>query len=265
MRISRITLGAMFASVLHLSAVSHVSATSLDIRNGSFEFGLQDWDTIGVAGTGCCFNASNKPTDGRHAATLIASSSFGVSQSALESFLELPSAKLSTLNQDRISNGSAISQIIAINANRTLSFDFDFGIFSGTIGDFAFFSIAKEFSPGVFFDSYVEMLANTSSQLTIPPSLTCPPNTPQINCPPKNQFPETGFLSFKYPVFETGIYRIGIGVSHADRGIQSALIVDNVRLIPEPSTFMLLGLAVALMAASGPFTRFSSGGLGKLS
>jgi hypothetical protein len=191
------------------------------------------------------FQSVDRPTNGRNAATLVANSSTGVSQGDLESFLALPIGKISSLGQARFQRGSAIAQTVAIHADRTLTFDFDFGIFPGNVSDYFFFAISQQLSPGVFFDSFVTVLATTSSGLSIPARDPCPPNTQPILCPLPNSYPETGFRGFALPIDETGIYRIGFGLVNADAH-QSAVIIDNVRLIPEPPTALLITLCAGI-------------------
>lgn len=214
--------------------VNQAYSISLDIANPSFELvnppdsnQLLGWDAIGSVGQSTGFNSASKPTDGKYAAGLIAVGSADATRAALETFLELPAGALNTLNQGTVNGGSALAQLVALDAGKRLTFDYDFGIFNfNNTEDFIFFSIAQQFSPEIFFDSQVFVLADTSSGLSIPPG---------------DFFPETGYRTFSFPVLEKGIYRIGFGVVNANGNqVQSAAQFDNVRVVPEPSSFILI-------------------------
>lgn len=201
------------------------------VLNGSFETGnFTDWTTVGdtsVQDSG--FGVT--PTDGNYQAALqTLADTTGVSASNLESFLGLSSG---TLTNSGATEGSAIQQTIGANTGDVLSFDYNFltdevpG--NSDFNDFAFFTLNNNFIS----------LADTLS--------------PELFSPSFSSFAaETGYQSFSYTFTSSGTYTLGFGVVDVDNtgggdtGVNSGLLVDNVKTTPVPEPMTIFGSLAAL-------------------
>jgi hypothetical protein len=201
------------------------------VLNGSFETGnFTDWTTVGdtsVQDSG--FGVT--PTDGNYQAALqTLANTTGVSASNLESFLGLSSG---TLTNSGATEGSAIQQTIGANTGDVLSFDYNFltdevpG--NSDFNDFAFFTLNNNFIS----------LADTLS--------------PELFSPSFSSFAaETGYQSFSYTFTNSGTYTLGFGgvdvdnTGGGDTGVNSGLLVDNVKTTPVPEPMTIFGSLAAL-------------------
>lgn len=228
LKLSTLTL-ATAATAISLLA-SSTSAFGV-VLNGSFETGnFTDWTTAGdtsVQDSG--FGVT--PTDGNYQAALqTLADTTGVSASNLESFLGLSSG---TLTNSGATEGSAIQQTIGANTGDVLSFDYNFltdevpG--NSDFNDFAFFTLNNNFIS----------LADTLS--------------PELFSPSFSSFAaETGYQSFSYTFTNSGTYTLGFGVVDVDNtgggdtGVNSGLLVDNVKTTPVPEPMTIFGSLAAL-------------------
>ncbi|WP_107667773.1 PEP-CTERM sorting domain-containing protein [Cyanothece sp. BG0011] len=218
--------------LLSLPEMSRAAA----IENGSFETGdFTGWQTIGQTSVDTSgFGVT--PTDGTYQAVLETCHIDALSQACddgiplsnateLENFLNLSENTLSDLG---VTEGSAIKQDIFINAGQVLSFSWNFltDEFFPTddYNDFGFFTLSNNLT--VLADTHDATNLNFFSRL--------------LN--------ETGY--FSHTITQTGTYTLGFGVVDVDlfegfdTGVNSALLVDNVNVVPEPLT--ILGSFVAV-------------------
>jgi len=223
-------ISATAATAISLLA-SSTSASGV-VLNGSFETGdFTDWTTTGdtsIQDSG--FGVT--PTNGNYQAALQTHAiTTGTSAAGLESFLGLSSG---TLTNSGATEGSAILQIIEANTGDVLSFDYNFLTDEGPppnsdFNDFAFFTL----------DNNIISLADTFS--------------PDLFSPSFSGFAEeTGYKSFSYTLTSAGTYTLGFGVVDVDNtglgdtGVNSGLLVDNVRTTPVPEPMTVLGSLAAL-------------------
>jgi len=191
----------------------------MTVINGNFETGnFSSWRTIGdnrietaALGTG--------PIEGTFQALLTtgASASGGaVEQVDLEEFINLPSGLLDNLGNGDVTEGSAIKQTFTANAGDILTFNWNFLTNEGTgsfFNDFAFFSV----------NPFSLELADT--------------NSPFFTSSSAGFNQETGFQTISIGIAQTGTYTLAFGVVDVgDTVVDSALIVDNVQVIPSFST-----------------------------
>ena len=225
LKLSTLTL----ATAISLLA-SSTSASGV-VLNGSFETGnftnLTTTGDTSIQDSG--FGVT--PTDGNYQAALqTLANTTGASASNLENFLGLSSG---TLTNSGATEGSAILQIIEANTGDVLSFDYNFltdevpG--NSDFNDFAFFTL----------DNNLISLADTFS--------------PDLFSPSFSSFAEeTGYKSFSYTLTSAGTYTLGFGVvdvdntGRGDTGVNSGLLVDNVRTTPVPEPMTIFGSLAAL-------------------
>jgi hypothetical protein len=223
-----------------------------NLINGGFETGnFTGWQTIGDAlvvdssiGTppaGGTFQALITNAPSRGIATFSGNRSVEVcpaslSPDPLDAFLGLPRCSLKDLAAvvDPIFKsaweGSAIKQTFSGNVGDVFSFSWNFLTDEGLQSDFAF----------VVLDGTLSLLADFS---TVSPGS----GTPFLN--------ESGYHVFGAILPTGGVHSIGVGVvdGFIDPDINSALLVDNflIRKIPEPASWLLLGLGLMGMARVG--------------
>ncbi|MBD2533287.1 PEP-CTERM sorting domain-containing protein [Nostoc flagelliforme FACHB-838] len=187
----------------------------MTVINGNFETGtFSNWRTIGdnrietaALGTGT--------SEGTFQALLTtgASASGGaVEQADIEEFLNLPSGLLDNIANGDVTEGSAIKQTFTANAGDVLTFDWNFLTNEGIpsfFNDFAFFSV----------NPFALELADTNSPFS---------STSAVGF---NQ--ETGFQTITVGIAQSGTYTLSFGVVDvSDSVVDSALIVDNIQVIP---------------------------------
>jgi hypothetical protein len=208
--------------VIMLTLAVLPNIASADVTNGGFETGdFTGWSTIGVASIETAAYGAG-PTEGSYQALVISEDGSLVSDSTIETFLGLAAGTLDGLIDDDATAGSAIKQTITASAGDMLTFDWNFltDEMVGTVPDFTFVSIVSGTS---------EILADVGSS-TFVSSATTFSN-------------ETGFTMFTYTFPTSGTFTLGFGVMHAwDNEVDSGLLLDNVTIIPEPTTICLLGL-----------------------
>jgi hypothetical protein len=218
-------------SATAISLLASSTSASGVVLNGSFETGdFTDWTTTGdtsIQDSG--FGVT--PTNGNYQAALQTHAIMtGTSAAGLESFLGLSSG---TLTNSGATEGSAIQQTIGANTGDVLSFDYNFltdevpG--NSDFNDFAFFTLNNNFIS----------LADTLS--------------PELFSPSFSSFAaETGYQSFSYTFTNSGTYTLGFGVVDVDNtgggdtGVNSGLLVDNVKTTPVPEPMTIFGSLAAL-------------------
>jgi hypothetical protein len=220
------TLALAIASSLVIATTETVHAFNL--TNSSFETrDFSGWTNIGQA-TVEDSGFGVTPTDGSYQAVLeTLSLNTGASANELETFLELSSESLTSLGAIE---GSAIKQIITVNAGDSLSFDWNFlsdDFQNDDYNDFAFFSLTN-----------ITKLANTFSPTVFSFS---------------RLFNQTEYQSYTYNFQVAGTYALGFGVADVgDDTVNSALLVDNLKLynipqaIPEPGSIYGICIAIKL-------------------
>ena len=205
------------------------------ITNGGFESGFSNWQTVGDA---LVVDASIgvAPTQSLHQALITTASDFGdfnnfsgsdaVEASVLESFLGLSSGLLAPGFE-----GSAIRTSIAVNAGDILRFDYNFLTTDASANDFAFVTLAG-----------IDVLADSLTGSFASSAVVLDPIFGDVTL-------ETGYRTFSYTFLASGTYSLGIGVLDADdKFLPSGLLIDNVRLVPEPSTITMATLGSILLA-----------------
>lgn len=202
------------------------------ILNGGFESGaLSPWTAVGTATIQGSFSGQ-APFEGSFQAALTTPPIPGtVFTSSLESFLELSSGTLATLNSGGFNGGgSAVKQSFTVTAGTIVQFAWDFfpngSTASSGQNDSAFFALHLAGVPSSSFT----LLDQTSNHPTGTPS---------------------GYSVFSTAPLAAGTYLLGFGVydNTAFSNAQNpALLVD--RVVPEPTTSALL-IAGGLVGAVG--------------
>lgn len=219
-----------------LSVLCCVSVASADFTNGGFESGFASWATTGIASVETA-SIGTGTTQGIQQALLDTFDNTGANASSIESFLGLGSGDLNSIAAslnpgDTVVEGSALKQTITVNAGDKLTFDWnmltDEFMASAQMNDFSFVSI-------------VDTMTNISVLADVMSGSFAASSTMFAH--------ETGFNSFSHTFTTGGTYTIGFGVvdvGHADFG--SALVVDNVQVVPSPAAFALaaLGMPIAV-------------------
>jgi hypothetical protein len=221
----------LIAPILLLTQPAQVHA--IDITNGSFEDGFSNWTTTGqttVKGA----NFGLAPVDGNYQAVLeTLQDETGINSSDLENLLGLSSVSLTSLGAVE---GSAIKQNITVNAGDVLTFSWNFLTdevsADPNYNDFAFFSISN-----------INQLANTYDATFFSFSLLAQ---------------ETGYQSYIYNFTTDGTYTLVFGVVDVgDTTVNSALLVDNVKLTPVPEPITMLGTLMGAGFGYAAKKRFS--------
>jgi len=173
------------------------------------------------------------PLSGSPAVNHINESLLGLPSGSLQAITVAPSSmelKISPIFQ------SAIIQTFPGVAGSQLSFNWNYLTSDGYNYDYSFVSLT---SSNLLL---LEKLAGNDPSALPPPLVAS--NTVFQN--------ETGFKMFSFILPKTGTYTLGIGVTGvADENFDSGLIIDDVKVasVPEPSTILLLGSALAMLAA----------------
>ena len=225
----------LVSSVLSISFVALVNA---QIQNGGFETGdFTGWTTAGATAVVNGTFDFQAPAEGSFQAVMSAPFQSGtVSQSALETFLELNQNTLDTLNGSAtFRGGSAIAQVFTVADGAIISFSWDF-VTNGS-------STASDQNDSAFFTLHLS--GSNSSSFTI---LDQTSNHPGF---------ASGYQTFVTGPLAAGTYILGFadydraGGAGSDDRKDPDLLIDNVQVIPEPSTWLLLtfgGLIAFLFA-----------------
>lgn len=247
-----------------LAAATHAQ-TNLDFETGDFTGWSRIGDTFVLGanlGTGPSQGSFDAllatATDGTVNSAVHAGS--GVSGAAAESALGLTGGALSGIGNGTALLVSGIAQSISLAAGQTVSFDWDFltnqTYFDGSANsiapdasnnDFGFVSTSKSGA------SHVSVLADTFYGYALDASSPAGFDSGFSVTDVRNPFvSETKFHRYSFTAASAGDYLIGFGVAHAtqtpDNGINSALLIDNVQVTPEPSSMIALGgLCVAML------------------
>ena len=225
-------LTAGVASLISFAALFGLEKSAQAIvLNGSFETGDFSTEWMSIGDTRIVTNTYGvTPTDGEFQA-LITSKYGSVTDTNLESFLDLSLGSLDTLLSANVVEGSAIKQTFTVRQGETLSFSWNF-LSNETVFDD---------QPTTFNDLAFVSIGGTVLKIADTSNLANPSNT-IFNT-------ETGYKTFSYTFTQGGTYLLGIGVVDVDDSndfFPSGLLVDNVEIqsVPEPMT--ILGSLVAL-------------------
>ena len=213
-------------------ALSCVALTAYaGVMNGSFETGdLSGWSTLGSTSTVTGLG-DYSPTDGAYAGLLDTSGT--ASSASIESALGLASGDLGTLASGNGTSGSLVYQSFYASAGTVISFDYLFATNelpgpNNIYNDFAFASILV--------DSVLTDIASVTSTVLTSPSTS-------------GYFADSGWLTFDHTLSVSGLVTLGIGILDGDDLIvDSGLMIDNIKAVPEPSTLALLFLGLLGLA-----------------
>jgi hypothetical protein len=225
------------ALVLSNLLLAAASVAAAPILNGGFENGVPfaGWSTTGITSIETAAFGSG-PTAGAQMARMSSGNGAevgAVTDAELETFLGLAAGTIDSIvtTNDMIGarEGSAISQSFFANAGDVLSFDWNFLTSELTpisdTNDTAFWTLI----PGG-----PMVLADTFSAFV--PSATVLDE-------------ETGFQTVNFVIPAAGLYTLGFAVVDvSDTALGSVLLVDNVRLVPEPGLLALVGLGAVAAA-----------------
>jgi hypothetical protein len=226
-------LVALVVTVLALSG----SAARADVVNGSFDTGnFSGWTTFGgptVIGALGTVNPPSPPFQ----AFLQENSNLGPNPAALAAFLGVTQAQLNAAvpnGPKNVADGQGIKQTVTVTAGDVLSFKYNFltneGAGDNTFTDTAFLTIVP-----------------TSGTPTITPLAST--LTPGLIGGDATGFGlQTGFNNFSFTFPTSGTFTLGFSqTSVTDAVVNSGLLLDDVTItstVPEPSTFLLLGVGV---------------------
>jgi hypothetical protein len=242
----------LFTAIAILASLLPTTAKAA-IINGSFENGLDDWQTIGdyrvdsaqgnsQAFLSTAFNevisvdSNGQEIRGGNASPVTFIT--GVAENSLEGFLGV-SQFFGDSSLTNSIEGSAVKQTFAANAGETVSFSWNF-LTNEAVGDnansnfndFAFVTLSDN-SQNLFFrlaDTTTEFLASSN------PSF----------------FEETGFQTFSYTLPTGGEYTLGIGVVDVgEPTVISGLLIDDVQASPQAIPETNSAVSLLLLAAMG--------------
>ena len=247
------------------------------VLNGSFEtdaantLAITGWNKVGHGYVATTTNYQD-PTQGTKQAVVATAldgtynepAGTGVSGATAETALGLAAGRLQGVGNGQVANVSAIYQTIRLNVGDRLLFSAalltnqvyntgdafstrpseannDFGFLSTSLG-----STSSVVKLADMFDGYAST-GSSASAFTTAFRYDSDVNDPFLG--------EGPYRSYTYTATAAGDYRIGFGAANAytgtnPNGINSALLVDNVRVVaavPEPATIAALGLGLAAL------------------
>lgn len=231
-------VSAGIASLVGFSSLALAMPSHAATLNGSFESGLNNWETAGDVSTQT-ESFGEMPTDGDSQALLTTASNtyqddfpelagalnFSGNEPSLvgwgdilEDFVGLPVGSLDPGFWDYATEGSAIKQTLNVNAGDILSFDWNL-LSSDSFGqDYAF-----------------AVLDDTLLHLSDASGATSASNTPFSN--------QTGLNTFSHTFTSSGTHTLALGVVDVtDYNGTSALLVDNVQVESVPESSGAMGL-----------------------
>jgi hypothetical protein len=228
---------------LLLSATFSVLPANADVVNGSFENFFASWTTSGP-NTATTSVAGVLPTDGARLAFL--SNGSGSLPLFVQSFivdtnLGLPAGSFSGAVSALYPNagvGAVLFQNFTLNANQNaLVFDWNFltnEIAAGASGtarnnDFGFYSL---------WDSASNLVANGSVDVLSSTFASTPNGTPFADQTGWSPVSVSGLSPSGNYTLLFGVFQDGLS------GVDSGLLVDNIRAVPEPSAGLLAGIAL---------------------
>lgn len=257
MKIRLVSACALLATGLGLVSAAHAQT------NPGFEAGnFTGWQTSGdtlVLGS----NLGTGPAEGSFDAFLATATDGSVNQNVpagqgtdeptADAFLGLTAGALSGLYGTTISQVSIIQQTFNLKQGQTLTFQWDFltnqTFYDGTANsyapdagnnDFAFLSTSRSgaASTAALADTFYGYKVDSSSPAGFDSGFKATnPQDPFVS--------ETGFKTFSFKAVQSAPYTFSFGVAHsvsgADNGINSALLIDNLQVTPEPATILALG------------------------
>ncbi len=188
-----------------------------DLTNGGFEDGLTGFDTLGDVFVSTT-SFGETPVEGNNQATLTNSNANGgnLSETAIESFLELPSGSLESVTVGSSTAGSALGRSVFIPQGATLRFAFNFLTNEGTpssFNDSALFTIS---GPEI---SQAFLLADTT--------------TDGFSVSNAAFTESTGYFTAELGINQAGDYTIGFVVLDGrDTAFDSALLIDAIEVVP---------------------------------
>lgn len=245
--------------------------STAQVLNGGFEDAGGSFTSWGTVGNAQIQGASlgSGPVEGLWQALLASATDgsvnpdvvpgIGVGPALLEPFLGVNPGTIQGVGNGTPLLGSALTQSFSMLAGESLLFDWNFltnqTYNDGTAlslapstanNDFAFMTILPVGQPG---QAQIIVLADTFYGYVDDPNAPGGFQTGFTITAATNPFiAETGFQSFSWTAASAGQYQLGIGVVHVtngpDNGVNSGLLVDNVRLdaVPEPTTAVVLSL-----------------------
>ena len=234
------------ASVVVVACLGVCSPGWAMVVNGSFEAGLTGWSVFPTTGVNPIrADVKNSsfgvpPSDGSLQAFIETSDIDGALPAPLEALMGVAPGSIAALGDSP--QGIVLYQDVMVSAGDVLSFDYNMLTEELTLDGI----ISVFDDPAAYFaDGSVQFLQDvnaTNFQLSAADLRT-----------PTTQTTETGYIPVSHTFVSSGVQRIGFGVfNDPDISAQSALLIDNVRIVtpvPAPGAVGLLALAVGLLGA----------------